>query len=161
MSIQRTIKCYPQMRKDIRRAAQELANELGGAEYLESNHRRLLARKLENDGYDVYQEVPMVFTFAGDPIPFGHGFIDICIKTTEGVVILELKVTPKNCRKQLLRYMNHWTHCRVLFGMTVNFTSGNVILEDVENTHEEKKPFAEGFNLPMSGIIKEETIPGC
>ena len=152
-----TVKCYPQLRKDIRAAAKKVSTILNGPEYLESQHRRRFARELQNLGYDVYQEVPMVFTTEDDSIPFGHGFIDILIKTDDGVIILELKVTPKNCRKQLLRYMTHWTHTPVLFGFTVNFSSDNVILEDVESiTKTPRMEVDEGFR-----DVATQTVSGC
>ena len=147
------------IREDIRTAARGIADLLSGTEYLESQHRRLLSRALKNKGYDVYQEVPMTFTLPNDPIPFGHGFIDILILTKQGVIILELKITAKNCKKQLHRYMNHWNHTPVLFGMTVNFVSDNVIIEDVEGTYKEAEK--EAGHGGLTSWIKETTISGC
>lgn len=152
------MKTYSNIRKDVRNTSKEVADLLSGEEYLESNFRKLLSRQLKNKGYDVYQEVPLTYRLDGDPIPFGHGFMDIVIRRPSGVIILELKITPKNCKKQLIRYIRHWTHTRVLFGMTINFVSGNVIIEDVESY---VKNIKQESQQRLDKWVKEATISGC
>lgn len=152
------MKTHANIRKDIRNASKEIADLLAGEEYLESNFRKLLSRQLKYKGYDVYQEVPIVYRADGNAIPFGHGFIDIIIRRPRGVIILELKITTKNCKKQLKRYIRHWTHTTVLFGMTINFVSDNVIIEDVESF---TKTIKEEPQQSLDKWVKTATISGC
>jgi len=162
---------HPDLRKEIRKASVKICEELVGVDYLESNFRRMLARELSRRGLDVYQEVIIPYTFnahegyRGEPIPFGHGFADIVIydRRSKSSIILELKITAKDCARQLGKYMRHWKYTPILFGMTVNFSKDSVYIQDYE---QEKKEEKSHFHLnPQREFnaqeVKCNTISGC
>jgi len=109
----------------ISEAAQKTCEAMSSVDYLESNFRAMLARELRKS-YDVYEEVVVPYILNVDPIPIGHGYVDIVVMTAAGAIILELKITKKDCTRQLQKYMKHWTYCRVKGGATINFVNDQV-----------------------------------
>ena len=147
------------IKDQISASVAETSDLLRGSEYLESQYRRVLARQLQQHGLQVYQEVPMVFKTGNNPIPFGHGFCDIVVYTPEGVIILELKITNKDARFQLNRYMQHWNYCHVLLGCTVNFFKGDSIIRYAESPDEEIQD--EESNSFSDVDVRERVCCGC
>ena len=114
------------MNKDhakISEAARKTCQAMSSVDYLENNFRVVLARELRKS-YDVYEEV--VVPYILDTIPIGHGYADIVVMTPSGAIILELKVTKKDCTRQLQKYIKHWTYCKVKGGATINFINDQV-----------------------------------
>tara|TARA_B110000977_G_scaffold162680_1_gene208282 strand:- start:111 stop:464 length:354 start_codon:yes stop_codon:yes gene_type:complete len=103
----------------IAKTAQDVAEMLSGVDYLEANFRTLLARLLRSQKLEVCEEV--VIPYVIDKIPFGHGFADIVILTPDGVILLELKTTKKDCTRQVQKYIRNWKYTPVLGGATINF----------------------------------------
>tara|TARA_B110000879_G_C11120691_1_gene491647 strand:+ start:704 stop:1108 length:405 start_codon:yes stop_codon:yes gene_type:complete len=115
--------------RDISNAAQKVCEMLASMDYLENNFRVMLARELRksqqsHEVYEVYEEV--VIPYILETVPFGHGFADIVIMTKEGAIILELKTTKKDCKRQLDKYMKHWKYSKVKNGVTINFVNDSV-----------------------------------
>jgi hypothetical protein len=112
----------------ISKAADDVCEALGSADYLENNFRVMIARelrrKLRTEGCEIYEEV--VIPYIIDSIPFGHGFADVVVVTSEGSIILELKTTKKNCKRQLDKYMKHWKYSNLHGGATINFVNDTV-----------------------------------
>lgn len=130
-----TCSCTKQMdstHQCISKAADAVCKALGSADYLENNFRVMLARELRRElrrelkiqGYEIYEEV--VIPYIIDHIPFGHGFADIVVVTPEGSIILELKTTKKDCKRQLDKYMKHWKYNKLNGGATINFVNDSV-----------------------------------
>lgn len=109
---------------DISDAAQKVCEALSSMDYLENNYRVMLARELRKS-HEVYEEVviPYVLPFG---LPFGHGYADIVVMTDEGAIILELKSTKKDCKRQLDKYMKHWKYSKIKNGATINFVNDAV-----------------------------------
>ena len=113
----------------ITKATQDVAEMLKGVDYLEANFRTLLARLLRSQKLDVYEEV--VIPYIVNQIPFGHGFADVVILTTDGAILLELKTTKKDCTRQLQKYLRNWRYTPVLGGATINFVCDEAKLAGV------------------------------
>jgi hypothetical protein len=147
-------KKHPVMRRQIREAAMEVCTLLSGVDYLESNFRKLLARRLMKDGFDVYEEVIIPYTCAGYPLPIGHGFADIVLYLPheDASIILELKTNGKDCSRQLQKYIKHWTYSKILFGVTINFHRDSITINDYEPEKEEGLGPEE---------VKCRTVAGC
>jgi len=93
----------------------------------------MLARELRKS-YEVYEEVVIPYildTPFGLPfgLPFGHGYADIVVMTDEGAIILELKTTKKDCKRQLDKYMKHWKYSKIKNGATINFVNDSVTVQ--------------------------------
>lgn len=116
---------------DVAKAAQTVCEALSSIDYLENSFRVMLARELRQR-HDVYEEV--VIPYVLDKIPFGHGYADIVVMTPEGAVLLELKTTKKDCRRQLQKYIRHWKYCNVKFGATINFVNDSVTTQFYDTT---------------------------
>jgi hypothetical protein len=110
-------------RTAITSAAEKVCESLSSADYLESNFRVMLAREL-GKSFEVYEEVVVPYIF--DTVPMGHGYVDIVVMTPDGAIILELKITKKNCYRQLKKYITHWNYCAVKCGATINFVNDTV-----------------------------------
>tara|TARA_B110000093_G_scaffold180172_1_gene221630 strand:+ start:1043 stop:1444 length:402 start_codon:yes stop_codon:yes gene_type:complete len=112
--------------RDISIAAQKVCEMLASMDYLENNFRVMLARELRKSqqSHEVYEEV--VIPYILETVPFGHGYADIVIMTKEGAIILELKTTKKDCKRQLDKYMKHWKYSKVKNGVTINFVNDSV-----------------------------------
>ena len=116
----------------ISKAAETVCELLSCVDYLENSFRVMLARQLRKElrkepkeqEYEVYEEV--VIPYIIDKIPFGHGYADIVVMTPEGAIILELKTTKKNCKRQLDKYIKHWKYTKVQGGATINFVNDSV-----------------------------------
>jgi hypothetical protein len=113
----------------ISKAAEHVCEVLSCVDYLENSFRTMLARQLRAElrkelQYEVYEEV--VIPYIIDKIPFGHGYADIVVMTPEGAIILELKTTKKNCKRQLDKYIKHWKYTKVQGGATINFVNDSV-----------------------------------
>lgn len=108
---------------DIVNAAQKVCEALSSMDYLENNYRVMLARELQKS-HEVYEEV--VIPYILETIPFGHGYADIVVMTDEGAIILELKTTKKDCKRQLDKYMKHWKYSKIKNGATINFVNDSV-----------------------------------
>lgn len=116
----------------ISKAAESVCELLSCVDYLENSFRIMLARQLraelrkepKGQEYEVYEEV--VIPYIVDKIPFGHGYADIVVTTPEGAIILELKTTKKNCKRQLDKYTKHWKYTKVQGGATINFVNDSV-----------------------------------
>lgn len=115
----------------ISKAAQTVCEALSSIDYLENNFRVMLARELRK-GYEVYEEV--VIPYVLEKIPFGHGYADIVVMTPEGAIILELKTTKKDCKRQLQKYIKHWKYCNVKCGATINFVNDAVTVNFYDTT---------------------------
>ena len=76
----------------ITSAAEKVCKSLASADYLESNFRVTLARELRKS-FEVYEEVVVPYTL--DVIPIGQGYVDIVVITSDGAILLELKITKK------------------------------------------------------------------
>jgi hypothetical protein len=130
--------------RDISNAAQKVCEMLASMDYLENNFRVMLARELRKS-YEVYEEV--VIPYILETVPFGHGYADIVIMTKKGAIILELKTTKKDCKRQLDKYMKHWKYSKVKNGATINFVNDSVTTQfytcstPVES-HADRKPLA-------------------
>ena len=109
----------------ISEAARKTCQAMSSVDYLENNFRVGLARELRKS-YDVYEEVVVPYIINVDTIPIGHGYADIVVMTPSGAIILELKVTKKDCTRQLQKYIKHWTYCKVKGGATINFINDQV-----------------------------------
>ena len=133
-------KTHPDIRKIIRDCADEVSALFNGGEYLESQHRNMMARKLTrklkdvHENFEIFMERPVPLFFPNEPIPFGMGYIDIVIfdKSINSSIILELKITTKDPKRQLNKYMTHWRYTPLLFGMTINFSNDKVCINDYE-----------------------------
>ena len=127
---------------DIKESCNIAYGMLKKCDYLESNFRRLLARILRAKGLVVHEEVVLPYTFPAftneqlEPIPFGHGFVDIVIQTATGSILLELKITDKDCKRQLDKYLRHWRYTPLLYGCTVNFTKSKCIVNEHKRNEE-------------------------
>ena len=121
------------MKSNILSISRDVKDLCKSCDYLESNFRNLLARRLRQTGLEVYEEVPVVYTFDTDPIPFGHGFMDIVIfdRSQNGYIILELKITTKDARRQLKKYMRHFKYGNILYGVCINFTRDDIEFNEV------------------------------
>ena len=118
----------------ISNSADAVCKALGSADYLENNFRVMLARELRRElrelrelrdhPAEIYEEV--VIPYIIDSVPFGHGFADVVVVTSEGSIILELKTTKKNCKRQLDKYMKHWKYNKLHGGATINFVNDTV-----------------------------------
>jgi hypothetical protein len=112
----------------ISKAAEHVCEVLSCVDYLENSFRIMLVRRLralrKELQYEVYEEV--VIPYIIDKIPFGHGYADIVVMTLEGAIILELKTTKKNCKRQLDKYIKHWKYTKVQGGATINFVNDSV-----------------------------------
>ena len=119
-----------EIKKKIEDCCEFTSQKFEHCEYLESNHRRFLARSLRRAGFKfVYEEIPIVYIDGIDPVPFGHGFIDIAIVIPKrGAILLELKITQRDASRQLAKYLKHWKYSEVLCGFTINFFNNGVKL---------------------------------
>jgi hypothetical protein len=127
-------KKFASIRKKIVDVCEIVKDKFSGADYLESNFRKILARELRVLGFRTYEEIVVPYRNDRCAIPFGHGFVDIAcwVPKFNGVIILELKTNMKSSRRQLVRYIRHWEHTKVLFGMSINFANDIVRINDVE-----------------------------
>ena len=106
--------------------------QMSGVDYLEKHFRTHLSRLLRSQLLTacIYEEVPITYSIGSNMIPMGYGLIDIVIDIPNlDTIILELKITGKDCSRQLKRYLRHWDYTPNVYGYTVNFTNDSVSLQ--------------------------------
>lgn len=116
-------------RISLEEMVQNVCSTLSSADYLENNFRVVLARLLRQNGYHVYEEVVIPYTLPQDKIPFGHGFADIVVMVADGAILLELKASKKDCKRQLGKYLRHWSYSNIVYGATVNFVQDTACVD--------------------------------
>jgi len=119
--------------KAIRTCAKEVSDNSKDVGYLENNFKKLLARRLRKMGYEVYEEIPVIYKDEDDVLPFGHGFVDLVLMALNSATLIELKTTKKTPYRQLKKYLKHWNYCNLNGGYCINFINDSYSIEKIES----------------------------
>lgn len=110
--------------KIIRSICFKIAEELDpNLLYTESNYQTLLMKRLGDAGFQVAEEVEVLYRMQ-DRFPTGRGYIDILCETASTVFVIELKANNTKWGKgltQLKRYLTHWESDKIVRGMFVAY----------------------------------------
>ena len=91
--------------------------------YTESNSQTLLVHRLRESGFQVAEEVEVLYRMH-DGFPTGRGYCDVIVETASTVYVIELKANNNRWLKgitQLKRYLKHWNSDKVVRGFFVAY----------------------------------------
>ena len=119
--------------KAVRACAKEVSDNAKDIGYIENNFKKLLARRLRKMGYEVHEEVPVIYRDEVESLPFGIGYVDLVLMALNSATLIELKTTKKTPARQLKKYLKHWDYCNLNGGYCINFVDDNYSIEKIES----------------------------